>query len=47
MLKHDGMFNKLRKLLAKDEIKTPEYQKIFNDVIGYDDIGGKTPEYQH
>ena len=32
------MFNKLRKILAHDGIKTPEYQQIFNNVIGYDDI---------
>ena len=32
------MFNKLRKILAKDGIKRPEYQQIFNNVIGYDDI---------
>ena len=32
------MFNKLRKILIKDGIKTPEYQQIFNNVIGYDDI---------
>jgi hypothetical protein len=34
------MFNKLRKILAKDDggIKIPEYQQIFNNVIGYDDI---------
>jgi Cdc6-like AAA superfamily ATPase len=32
------MFNKLRKLLVKDGIRTPEYQQIFNNVIGYDDI---------
>ena len=33
------MFNKLRKILAKENgIKIPEYQQIFNNVIGYDDI---------
>jgi hypothetical protein len=32
------MFNKLRKILLKDRIKTPEYQQIFNNVIGYEDI---------
>ena len=33
------MFNKLRKILAKEYgIKRPEYQQIFNNVIGYDDI---------
>ena len=33
------MFNKLRKILVKDDgIKIPEYQQIFNNVIGYDDI---------
>jgi hypothetical protein len=32
------MFNKLRKVLANDSIKIPEYQQIFNNVIGYDDI---------
>jgi Holliday junction DNA helicase RuvB len=32
------MFNKLRKILANDGIKTPEYQQIFKNVIGYDDI---------
>ena len=32
------MFNKLRKILVKDGIKIPEYQQIFNNVIGYDDI---------
>ena len=32
------MFNKLRKILIKDGIKIPEYQQIFNNVIGYDDI---------
>jgi Holliday junction resolvasome RuvABC ATP-dependent DNA helicase subunit len=32
------MFNKLRKILTKDGIKIPEYQQIFNNVIGYDDI---------
>src|ERR687892_2299850 len=32
------MFNKLRKILDNDGIKTPEYQQIFKNVIGYDDI---------
>ena len=34
------MFNKLRKILAKDDggINILEYQQIFNNVIGYDDI---------
>lgn len=32
------MLNKLRKILVKDRIKTPEYQQIFNTVIGYEDI---------
>ena len=32
------MFNKLRKILVKEEIKTPEYLQIFNNVIGYEDI---------
>ncbi|MGB7661795.1 MAG: AAA family ATPase [Nitrososphaeraceae archaeon] len=32
------MFNKLRKILVKDSIKITEYQRIFNNVIGYDDI---------
>jgi pyridoxal/pyridoxine/pyridoxamine kinase len=32
------MFNKLRKILTHDEIKTPEYQQIFSNVIGYEDI---------
>jgi Holliday junction DNA helicase RuvB len=32
------MFNKLRKILAYDGIKTPEYQQIFSNVINYDDI---------
>jgi predicted AAA+ superfamily ATPase len=32
------MFNKLRKILIKDRIKTPEYLQIFKNVIGYDDI---------
>ena len=33
------MFNKLRKLLAKENgIKIPEYQQIFNNVIGYNEI---------
>ena len=32
------MFNKLRKILANDGIRIPEYQQVFNDVIGYDDI---------
>ena len=33
------MFNKLKKILAKENgIKIPEYQQIFNNVIGYDDI---------
>ena len=32
------MFNKLRKILTHDGIKTPEYQQVFNNVIGYDDI---------
>jgi hypothetical protein len=32
------MFTKLRKILVKDGIKTPEYQQIFSNVIGYDDI---------
>ena len=31
------MFNKLRKILSKEGIKTPEYQQIFKNVIGYDD----------
>jgi hypothetical protein len=33
-----AMFNKLRKILAQDGIKIPEYQQIFNNVIGYEDI---------
>ena len=32
------MFNKLRKILTKDDIKIPEYQQVFNNVIGYNDI---------
>jgi replication-associated recombination protein RarA len=32
------MFNKLRKILIKDGIKTSEYQQVFNEIIGYDDI---------
>src|ERR671911_1263354 len=32
------VFNKFRKILIKDAIKTPEYQQTFNNVIGYDDI---------
>jgi len=33
------MFNKLKKILVKENgIKIPEYQQIFNNVIGYDDI---------
>jgi Cdc6-like AAA superfamily ATPase len=32
------MFNKLRKILVKDGIKTPEHQQVFNNVIGYEDI---------
>ena len=32
------MFNKLRKILIKDRIKIPEYQQIFKNVIGYEDI---------
>jgi hypothetical protein len=32
------MFNKLRKILVKDAIKKPEYQQVFKDVIGYEDI---------
>jgi Holliday junction DNA helicase RuvB len=33
------MFNKLRKILVKENgIKILEYQQIFNNVIGYDDI---------
>jgi hypothetical protein len=32
------MFNKLRKILVNDGIKPPEYQQIFNNVIGYEDI---------
>ena len=32
------MFNKLRKILTHDGIRTPEYQQIFSNVIGYDDI---------
>ena len=32
------MFNKLRKILTLDEIKIPEYQQVFNNVIGYEDI---------
>lgn len=32
------MFNRLRKILVNDSIKIPEYQQIFNNVIGYDDI---------
>jgi replication-associated recombination protein RarA len=32
------MFNKLKNILIKDGIKTPEYQQIFNDVIDYEDI---------
>jgi replication-associated recombination protein RarA len=32
------MFNKLRNILSKGGIKTPEYQQIFNNVIGYGDI---------
>ena len=31
-------FNKLRKILAHDGIKIPEYEQIFNNVIGYDDV---------
>ena len=38
-LENHAMFNKLRKILAKKNgIKMPEYQQIFNNVIGYDDI---------
>jgi Holliday junction DNA helicase RuvB len=32
------MFNKLRKILVNDGIKTLEYQQIFKNVIGYDNI---------
>jgi hypothetical protein len=32
------MFNKLKKILVKDGIKIPEYQQVFNNVIGYKDI---------
>jgi Holliday junction DNA helicase RuvB len=32
------MFDKLRKILVKDGINTPKYQRIFSNVIGYDDI---------
>ena len=32
------MFSKLRKILVKEGIKAPEYQQIFKNVIGYDDI---------
>jgi replication-associated recombination protein RarA len=32
------IFNKLRKILVKDGIKTTEHQQIFNNAIGYEDI---------
>jgi replication-associated recombination protein RarA len=32
------MFNKLRRILVKDGIEIPEYQKVFSNVIGYEDI---------
>ena len=32
------MFTKLRKILINNGIKTPEYQQIFNNIIGYEDI---------
>jgi Holliday junction DNA helicase RuvB len=32
------MFNKLRKILINDGIESPENQRIFSNVIGYDDI---------
>jgi hypothetical protein len=34
-LQEKHMFNKLRKILTRDEIKTPEYQQIFSNCSGY------------